>query len=62
MAPMIDPTATVQTHTSLETRPHVQTHTMLEKTHACDTALNIVSFPIESPFAAVRLRTDAAKR
>jgi len=32
MAPMIDPTTTVQTHTSLETPPHAQTHTMLEKT------------------------------
>jgi len=30
--PMIGPTATFQTHTSLETRPHVQIHTILEKT------------------------------
>jgi hypothetical protein len=29
---MIDPNATVQTHTSLGIQPHVQTHTILEET------------------------------
>jgi hypothetical protein len=32
MRRMIDPGFTLQTHTSLETQPHVQTHTMLEET------------------------------
>jgi hypothetical protein len=32
MRAMIDPNATVQTHTSLGIQPHVQTHTILEET------------------------------
>ena len=32
---MIDPFTLAQTHPSLETRPPVQTHTMLEKTAPC---------------------------
>jgi hypothetical protein len=32
MQAMIDPITSLQAHTSLETRPYVQAHTMLEKT------------------------------
>jgi hypothetical protein len=34
MVAMIDPGARLQTHTSLETRTPVQTHTTLEETYA----------------------------
>ena len=41
---MIDPFTIAQTHPSLETRPPVQTHTMLEKTEYTDQQALLVQF------------------
>jgi hypothetical protein len=35
MRAMIDPNPSLQTHTFLEIRTHVQTHTILEETSVC---------------------------
>jgi hypothetical protein len=44
MLPMIDPFTAFQTHSSLEIRAHVQTHTILEKTATGRFPLFLLSF------------------
>jgi hypothetical protein len=49
MCAMIDPKLRLQTHTSLETRTPVQTHTMLEETRSGRGPATLVQFAPSRP-------------